>query len=421
MARRALRPRQPPLRPARGMALSGLRVADFTWAWAGPYATTMLADFGAEVINVEAWPRTSNMRSQPPFKGGAVSIPNGSGWWSTNQRNKLSCTLDLKRPEGLALAKRLVAISDVAIENFAPGVLERLGLGYEELRRVRPDIILVSMSGFGGSGPHSSYVAYGNHLAMAAGLAHISGFPGGNPAQVTIPYGDPIGGLTGALAALAALQHRTVTGQGQYIDVSQHEALASLVPEPLLDYALNGRVMGRRGNRDDDLAPHGCYPCKEENTWVTIAAASDGEWLALCRALGDPEWARDSRFEDSHGRWLASVELDARLEEWTRPRTAEEAATLLQQHGVAAAPSHSGASILADPHLRARRFFVRDESPEVAGKLMQGPAWKMSATPGRVRRGAPLLGRDNDYVLRRLLGLSAREIAALREEKVVLA
>lgn len=412
--------RQPALSPSRQMALSGLRVADFTWAWAGPYATTLLADFGAEVINLESTPRTSNMRSQPPFKGGAVNVPNGSGWWSTNQRNKLSCTLDLKRPQGRELALRLVSISDMTIENFAPGVLERLGLGYEELRRVRPDVILVSMSGFGGSGPHSSYVSYGNHLAMASGLAHISGFPDGDPAQINIPYGDPIGGLTGTLAVLAALQHRALSGQGQYVDISQHEALMAQVPEPLLDFVLNGRVMGRKGNQDDVMAPHGCYPCKDDNTWVTIAVGSDREWRALRRALGEPAWAQDERLADGHGRWQARAELDARLAEWTRQRTPATATEHLQRHGVAAAPSHSGASILADPQLVARRFFVKDESPEVSGKLMQGPAWRMSATPGKVRRGAPLLGRDNDYVLRRLLGLTPAQVRALRQDKVVL-
>jgi benzylsuccinate CoA-transferase BbsF subunit len=401
------------------MALSGLRVADFTWAWAGPYATTLLADFGAEVINVETWPRTSNMRAQPPFKGGVVNIPDGSGWWSTNQRNKLSVTLDLKQPTGLALARRLVAISDVAIENFAPGVLERLGLGYEELRRVRPDIVLVSMSAYGGTGPYSNYVAYGTHLAMASGLAHISGFPDGKPAQIAIPYGDPIGGLTGALAVLAALQHRARTGEGQYIDISQHEALAALVPEPLLEYAINRRVMGRRGNRHEAMAPHGCYPCKDDNTWVTIAVGSDREWRALRRALGDPDWARDPRLDQAATRLAAREELDARLADWTLRRTPQEAAALLQAHGIASAPCHSGATILQDPQLQARRFFVRDRSPEVGGKLMQGPAWKMSATPGKVRRGAPLLGRDNSYVLRRLLGLTPGDISALRRAGVL--
>lgn len=400
-------------------ALDGLRVADFTWAWAGPYMTMLLADMGAEVINIETSPRTSNLRVNPPFPQGKSEGVNRSGWWSTSQRGKLSCTLNLKHPKGIELAKRIVSISDVAAENFSPGVMERLGLGYDVLKQIKPDIVYISMSGYGATGPDSSRISYGNHIAMSAGLTAITGFPDAGPSQMLIPYADPVSGLTGAFAVLAALHNRSRNGQGQYIDLSQAEAMASFVPEALMDYTMNQQVRTRNGNRDDFMAPHGCYPCQGEDEWVTIAVSSDEEWINFCTATENPGWTEDVRFSDRHGRLKNQDELDRLITEWTSIHSSYDIMKILQKSGVAATPTLNGAEIVEDPHLRDRNFFVPDGVPGMNNKLMAGPSWKMSRTPGRVRSPAPLLGEHNEHVFNGLLGMSKGEIATLTEEKVI--
>jgi benzylsuccinate CoA-transferase BbsF subunit len=401
------------------MALEGLRVADFTWAWAGPYATMLFTDMGAEVINIETHPRTSNLRVQPPFPGGQLDGVNSGGWWSSSYRGKLSCTLNLKHPKGLEIAKRIVAISDIAAENFSPGVMERLGLSYKDLKPVKPDIIYISMSGYGATGPESTRISYGNHIASSAGLIAITGFPDSAPSQILIPYPDPIGGLTGAFAVLSALHYRSRTGRGQYIDLSQAEAMACLIPEALMEYTMNRRNRPRAGNRDDCMAPHGCYPCREEDDRVAIAVSSDDEWKSFCEAIGSPDWTGDEKFSDGFGRFNHQDELDELVAGWTRRHTSYQIMEILQRVGVAATPVLNGADMVNDPHLRERGVFVEDMLPAMGKKLMAGPSWRMSHTPGKVGGPAPLLGEHNEYVFGELLGMSKDEIAELVEEEAI--
>ena len=401
-------------------ALDGVRVADFTWAWAGPYATMLLADMGAEIINIETYPRASNLRLNPPYPKGQPGGVNRSGWWSASQRGKLSCTLDLKKPKGLELAKSIVSISDVVTENFSPEVMERLGLSYPVLKEIKPDIIYIALSGYGAIGPQSNRISYGGHVVMSAGLTAITGFPDAPPAQIMIPYGDPIGGLSGAFAVLAALHYRSRTGEGQYIDLSQTEAMACFVPEALMDYAMNQNVRTRCGNRDDFMAPHGCYPCQGEENWVTIAVSTEEEWRTLCRVMGNPDWTREERFSTELSRWQNQDELDKLIGAWTRKHTHYEVMKMLQEAGVAAAPSLNGAELPDDPHLKERGFLAEDGVPEMGRKKIAGPSWKMSGTPGKIRWPAPSLGKHNEYVFGDLLGLSRDEIAALSEEEVIL-
>ena len=401
------------------LALDGLRVADFTWAWAGPYMTTLLSDMGAEVINIETYPRTSNLRLNPPFPQGRPDGPNQSGWWSANQRGKLSCTIDLKHPKGIELSKRIVSISDVVAENFSPGVMERLGLGYDVLKQMKEDIVYISMSGYGAKGPDSNRISYGLHIALTAGLIDLTGFPDAPPSEILIPYPDPIAGLTGAFAVLAALHYRSKSGQGQYIDLSQAEAMACFLPEALMDYTMNKTVRTRTGNRDDFMAPHGCYPCRGENEWVTIAVSSDEKWRSFCEAIGSPDWAEEERFSDGLSRLNNQDELDRLVARWTSNHAPYEIMERLQKFGVAATPTLDGEQLVNDPHLRNRDFFVKDDLPGMGNKPMAGPSWKMSHTPGKIRGPAPMLGQHNEYVLGKLLGLSEAEIATLTEEKVI--
>ena len=401
------------------LALSGLRVADFTWAWAGPYATMLFADMGAEIINIETYPQSSNLRMNPPHPKGKREGVNSGGWWSSSQRGKLSCTIDLKNPKGVELAKRIVGICDLVAENFSPGVMDRLGLGYSVLKEIKSDIIYIAMSGYGTTGPESNRISYGTQVAMSAGLIRTTGFPDAPPSSILIPYSDPVAGLNGALALLAALHYRSRTGLGQYIDLSQTEAAACFVPEALMDYTMNGKVRTRRGNRDDFMAPHGCYPCRGEENWVTIAVSTETEWEALCRVMGNPDWTREERFADELSRWKNQDELDKFMGTWTKKHAHYEVMKMLQDAGVAAVPTLNGAELPRDPHLKERSFFVEDGRPEMGKKKMAGPSWKMNKTPGKARRPAPSLGEHNQYVFSELLGLSEDDITQLESDKVI--
>ena len=401
------------------MALDGLRVADFTWAWAGPYMTMLLADMGAEVINIETYPRTSNLRVSPPFPQGQPGGVNRSGWWSAGQRGKSSYCLNLKHPKGLELAEKIIAISDVVAENFSPGVMQRLGLGYNEVKHIKPDIVYISLSGYGGTGPDRNRVSYGLHVVMSGGLIWLTGYPDRPPSQILIPYGDPLAGLTGAFAVLAALHYRSETGKGQYIDLSQTEAVTCQIPEALMDYTMNQRVRTRCGNHDDIMAPHGCYPCQGDKNYVTIAVSTEEEWRAFCKVMGDPDWTRQDKFSDELSRWKNQDELDKLVAEWTKNYTHYEVMEMLQKIGVAATPTLNGAEIVNDPHLRERGFYVVDTMPGMGNKLIAGPSWKMSDTPGKVRSRAPMLSEHNKYVFGELLGLSTDEIASLAQARVI--
>jgi len=379
----------------------------------------LLADMGAEVINIETYPKTDNLRMQAPFPGGKREGVNSSGWWSTVQRGKLSVGVNLKTPEVLELAKGLIAVSDLVMENFSPGVMERLGLGYPALKGIKPDIVYIAMSGYGATGPDSSRVSYGTHVAMSAGVTANTGFPGARPSSILIPYADPVAGLNGAFAALAALHYRSRTGHGQYIDLSQTEAMACFIPEALMDYTMNRHNRTPNGNRDDIMAPHGCYPCLEEENWVTIAVSGEEEWKALCRAMGEPEWTSQDRFSDGISRLRNQDELDRYMTAWTREHNHYDIMEMLQEAGAAATPTLNGEELVRDPHLASRGFFVEDERPEMRSKKMAGPSWNMDGTPGMVRSPAPSLGEHNHYVLSELLGLSDDEIARLKANSII--
>jgi len=398
--------------------LAGVRVADFTWVWAGPFCTMQLAHLGAEVIRVESARRVCLLRNLPPWLEGKPGI-NRSGYFNQYNQGKRSITLDLSRPEATEIAKRLVAASDVAAENFAAGVIERLGLGYETLKRVREEIIMISMSGYGQTGPESGYVSYGPAQVPLAGMSSLTGYAGWQPMHVGMSYGDPNAGRHAAFAVLAALLYRERTGKGQYIDMSQWESTMVLLGEGFTDFAMNGTQPPRSGNRDPWMAPHGIFRCDGEDWWLSIACGSDGEWRALCEAMGRPGLADDPRFRTPADRKANEDALEALVEEWTSTQDPMAATELLQAAGVAAFPPMVNYMLDADPHLAERGFWVEKEHPEVGTVRHPGIPWRMSETPCEVWRAAPTLGQDNEYVFGELLGMSGKQIADLTERQVI--
>jgi len=401
------------------LPLEGLRILDFSWVWAGPICTMVLGDMGAEVIKIESNHRIDNCRVIPPFPEGEGGGVNRGGQFNTYNRNKKSCTLNLSQPGAREIAKKLVSLSDVVVENFSPPVMARLGLDYGVCRGVRTDIVYLSLSGYGATGPSREFVSYGMQLQAFAGIASLTGYPGGPPRNLGTPVADTVGGLTGAFGILAALHHRRRTGKGQYIDVSQCEALAAFCPEAIMSYTMNGEIPERVGNRDDHMAPHNVYRCKGENNWVSIAVSTDEEWRGLCRAIGRRDLIDDQRFADSPGRHRNQGELDRIVSAWAGGNRDYEAMHRLQACGVPASAVLSNAQLTNDPHLQDRGFCVEDDHPETGKRTISGVSWHLDRTPGGVRTHAPLLGEHNREVLGGLLGMGEDEIRDLVERRVV--
>jgi len=400
--------------------LERIRVIDATSAWAGPFCAQILGDLGAQVIKVESIQHIDSWRQ---FN---VIRPTEEGWWerasfhNSINRNKYNVTLDLTRPKGAQIFKQLVRIGDMVVENYTPRVMANFGLDYPVLKEINPSIIMISMPGYGMTGPWRDYVGFAATVQQLSGVSQLIGYPDGSP-MVRTGLADPIGGLNGAFALLTALQHRRRTGRGQYIDLCQNEALSCIIGDAVMDYTLNRRVQGRRGNRHPFMAPHGCYRCRDEDEdkWVVIAVASDKEWVRFSQAMGDPGWTKEPRFADSASRWQNQDELDKLIEEWTVQHTHYQVMHLLQAAGVAAAPVPSPPELENDPHLRERGFFETITHPGVGTHCYPGMFFKLSKTPGRVRMPPPLLGQHNEYVLGELLGMSQEEIAQLTEEKII--
>ena len=399
--------------------LEGIRVADFSWVWAGPFCAMQLAHLGAEVIRLESQGRSDAARRLPILPVGMEHTLNRSGYFNQWNQGKKSVLLNLGSPHGIDVAKRLIARCDVVVENFATGVMERLGLGYERLQEIRPDIIMASISGYGHTGPQASYMGYGPAIVPLSGLASLSGYAGGPPKELGISYGDPTGGITAAAGVLAALVARCRTGRGQHIDVSLWEATAAFVAEGWMEYAMNGRAPQRMGNRDPWMSPCDCYRAGGEDAWVTIACADEEQWRALTRAMGRPELGSDPRFVTLADRKANEDALDSEITAWTSTRDRWEIARLLQAAGVAAFPSMSSCDLAEDPQLVERGFFTQLPHAEVGVRTHAGIPWRFANSPNGVRSAAPCIGEHTDEVMRELLGMTPQEIARLRTEKVL--
>lgn len=399
-------------------ALKGIRIADFGWVWSGPLATLLLSFLGAEVIKIESRKRVDQTRHGAITTGDSFADYNASPIFNNANLNKKSVTLDLSRPEGCELAKKIVAVSDLVLENMRPGVMDKLGLGYKDLVKVKPDIVMISISGFGSSGPYREYAGFAPIFAAFGGLADITGYEDGEPNTMSGVM-DLRVGTAAAFASLAALIHRQKTGEGQYIDVSASDCVSSLVGAELMEYSMNKRSPVRRGNQDSIMAPHNCYRCQGEDKWVSIAVGTDGEWSALCGVLGNPEWSQDKMFSTAYERWKNRAELDKHISDWTANQTHYDVMTSLQNAGVAAMPSFNAEEMLGDSHVKARGMINEVEHPVMGKKVVLNPSWKLSETPAKVKRASPLLGEHNAEVFGGLLGMSEGEIKSLQEEKVI--
>lgn len=399
-------------------ALKGIKIVNFGWVYAAPYCAELLSFMGAEVVKVESNLRIDQTRHTGVFVGDGTTGTETSPAFNNINLGSKSVTLNLKSPKGIELAKKLVAESDIVMENMRPGVMKKMGLGYEDLKKVKPDIIMLSMSGFGSEGPYGNYAGYAPVFASFGGAAYLTGYADGDP-NTGSGVMDLRAGTTAAVAVLTALVHRQKTGEGQYIDLSCSESVGVLVGPELFEYALNGRSPQRCGNEDTIMAPHQVYRCDGNDKWISIAVATDEEWLALRGAMGDPEWAKDPVYADAFGRWENRKELDKHISEWTIKYSSIDLMHMLQDVGVAAMPSFTAKELVNDPHTIAREKFITVEHPVQGTKHVLTPPWKFSETPAAIAGPAPLIGADNDYYFREVLGLGQEEYEALKAEKAI--
>ena len=376
------------------LILHNIRILDFTWALAGPYATRLLADFGAEVIKIQ------------PMLSSESDDALAQGYYDTWNRNKVGITLNMNKPEGVALAKRLAAVCDAVVENFTPRVMANWGLDYASLKRIKPDIIMVSMSVMEQNSNKSYYSGYGPTVHALSGMTRLTSFPGKPPLGPGFSYADHVAGLFASIALLGALEERFKTGKGQHIDISELEVMKSL---------LEGAESGPMGNSSSAAAPHNVYRCKGENRWCAITVFTGEEWLGLKKALGNPAWAEDKKFAAPSGRLQNRDALDVLITNWTQQHTTGEVMSLLQKNGVAAGIVQDAANLAKDPRLKARGFFIKNKGIP----LVDAMPIRMSESAAEYRREVPSPGQDNAYIYGKLLGISRREMAELKKKGII--
>ncbi|MFZ2102643.1 MAG: CoA transferase [Oricola sp.] len=394
-------------------ALDGLKIADFSWVGAGPRATKDLADNGATVIKIESRKRLDLGRRSPPFAGDPKDF-DGSAFFAQTNTSKKSVTINLGDPRGVEIARKLVAWSDVVVENFGPGYMERIGLGFEDLKAVRSDIILVSVSVAGRTGPMAGFRGYGNSAAAHSGHAAMTGWPGTEPHMPPFAYGDVVAPMFATVGTLAALEHRDRTGEGQHVDVSQIEPMVHVIADLYADADLGEKP----GNSDPVMAPHGVYPCEGEENWIAIAVESDGQWTDCCSALGAEALAADRRFATVAGRRENAAELDERISELTASRDKFDLAAALAAAGVPAGPVLDGKEVFENEELRAAHHFVKSVHAVLGESMMPAPPMQLSDTPWRIEP-SPLLGEHNREIFVSLLGMEWAEVEKLAEAGVL--
>ena len=419
------------------LPLSGIRVVDLSRVFAMPYAGAYLADLGAEVIKVDCCQAqfvdtTRTLNGPYPDNDPGELYWERAGTFQTLNRGKRSVTLDLRSEDAIGILKQLVSVSDIVLENFTPRVMQRFGLDYANLRAVKPDLIMVSNTGYGHSGPWSNFGAMATALEPTHGTGAFMGYldpgpdgrlhDGGIPNKMGNSYTDFLASWTAQLAVIASLIHRSRTGKGMWVDLAMYQVGSSFIGEGILDFAFNGRRTRRMGNRDHTMSPHGCYPCLGQDEWVTIAVRDDRDWEAFCQALGQPSLAGDSRFAHPTVRHGHQDELDEIISRWTSTQSQYQVMEALQSAGVPAGPVLNAKALLADPQYRARGFFQPADHPVETGlgrREYVGRGWSLSESPINPIRPAPMLGEANDYVLSRMLGLNDEEIQRLKDAGTV--
>ena len=416
--------------------LSGIRFTDFSWYAAAPFVTRLLAAYGAEIIRIESGTKIDGMRWQSPRKPDVPLSYNISGMYNNYNPGKLGITLNMNHPGAVEIARKLISMSDVVLDNFIPGAMEKWGLIYEELVKIKSDIIVCTMPVMGITGPYALWRGFGTSIRTMAGIDYMTGNPDRPPIGTGMaawpdftcnPY-------HAATAILAALHYRNKTGRGQFIEIAQFESTACWTETAILDYTVNGRIQTGMNNRLPYAAPHGVYRCrgedrevdycampdsepmrrKKDERWCAIAVFTDEEWEAFCGAIGSPPWTKEERFATFAGRKDNEDELDRLIGEWTRDKSPEEVMILLQQAGVAAGVVQDGEDLQTrDPQLKERGFYVYLDHPEAGTIAHDGLTFSLSATPGEIRQRAPLLGEHNEYVYREILGFSEDEVNQL--------
>ena len=391
----------------RRLPLEGVRILDLSRAWAGPYGTRYLADFGADVIKVETGKYPDGRQ------------PDNPGYGEIN-RNKRSVTLNFQTPDGQDMLRRLVAVSDVVVENFSPRVMVKYDLDYAHLKEVRSDLIMISLPGLGRQGPHGGYVSFGGPLMAYTGMSYLWGHPDSPPnARVKVAQPDYIAAATQTLAVMAALHHRAATGEGQHVEIAQVETTIAAMELVYLDYFSNGTVAGPMGNRDPNAVPQGCYPCRGHEAWCAISCTTDAQWRALATKIGGEALADDASLATAAQRWQRHDELDELIGKWTRDRTPHQVMRDLQADGVPAGAMQTAEDLWRDVHLRARDYPVMMAHHDVGTVEHAGMSVRLHATPGRIQRPVGPMGEANEEVFRGLLGLSESELGRLMKAGVI--
>jgi len=389
----------------------GVKVAEFAWVVVGPSSSRYLVDHGATVVKVESHKRLDTNRVNSPFAG-SIPTPDNSMFFGRHNPNKYSISIDLKHPNGMKLAWKLIQWADIITESFSPGTMEKWGLGYEDVRKVRPDIIYYSSSMQGRGGPHSSYAGYGQNACNFSGFTELSGWPDRLPSPPYGAYTDYVSARFSGFALLAALAYRRRTGKGQYIEQSQFETSLHFLAPPIMNYQVNGTIMGRNGNRIPQASPHGVFPCQSEDRWIAIAVTSEEQWQSFCQAVGNPALSTQPDYATLADRKDHEDALEELVAAWSRRYTAEEAERLLQQAGIPANIVEKPSDIYLDPQLQNRQYFTPLEHP-VMGKQKFEPqsCFILSKTPRELTLPSPCLGEHNEMVFKELLGLSDEELA----------
>jgi benzylsuccinate CoA-transferase BbsF subunit len=397
---------------------SGLKIVSFCWAVVGPLTMKYFADYGATVVRLETNKRTCVGRVSAPYKDNQPGI-NRSGYFNHFSSNMYSMALDMTNPKAIDVVKNMVAQADVVMENFTPGTMEKWGLDYEELKKVKPDIIMLRQSGFGPIGPNAKQPAFGMILAAVAGLPNFIGWPDGGPLPLGVSaYTDCISPRFASAALIAALDYRNKTGKGQLLDLSQFECALYFILPYLLQYNANGTEPSRIGNTCPYAAPHSVYACKGEDRWCTIAAMNDAQWENLCKVIGKPDLIDDARFNTLQNRKKNEAELDKIISVWTANLTPEEVMQKMQAAGVPAGVVENAADILNDPQLKERNLFWPMEHPDMGVFNHLGPSMELSKTPAEPLMPSPRLGEHTEYVCTKLFGMSDEEFVTLLTEGV---
>jgi len=399
--------------------LEGIRILDLTRIYAGPYCSMLFADMGAEVIKIEP-PEGELIRDNPPMveqgKGGPHDRSR-SGYFLTLNRNKYGITLNLKHPKALKIFKDLLKISDIVLENYAPGVMKRLGIDYPVLKKINPRIILCSISGFGQTGPYSERMAFDVISQAMSGLMSITGHPDNPPTRVGTSLGDVNASVHAAFAIMTALWHREKTGKGQQVDVSMMETMVAILEGGIVRWTIGKELLTPIGSMNPHEAPMAAFKCKDG--YIIIAAVGDEHWQRFCRAVNRPDWAADPALQTKAQRWAKKYMIQEEIEKITARHTVKEVGEMMDKERVANSPILNIQQVVDDPHLNARGYFVEVEHPVIGKAKIPGIPFKMSETPGAVERPSPLVGEHNELILGKYLKIGKEDLKKLKEEEAI--